>query len=180
MTCIIGLVHEDGVYIGGDSAGLSGYSLTHRADPKVFHNGPFLIGYTSSYRMGQLLRFGLIPPPHHPDDLEDFAFMVTTFVDAVRSCLKTGGFAKTDNGVDSGGSFLVAYRRGLYEVSDDFQVGQSLDAFAAVGCGSEVAHGAMYATEGRHPEDRIRTALKAAQRFSAGVCEPWVIERSAS
>ena len=35
MTCIVGLVHEGVVYIGGDSAGVGGLSLTVRADEKV-------------------------------------------------------------------------------------------------------------------------------------------------
>ena len=30
MTCIVGLVHEGVVYIGGDSAGVAGLSLTVR------------------------------------------------------------------------------------------------------------------------------------------------------
>ena len=59
MTCIVGLVHEGVVYIGGDSAGVGGMSLTVRADEKVFQNGEFLMGFTTSFRMGQLLRYSL-------------------------------------------------------------------------------------------------------------------------
>jgi hypothetical protein len=36
MTAIVGLVQAGSVYIGGDSAGVSGMSLTVRADAKVF------------------------------------------------------------------------------------------------------------------------------------------------
>lgn len=34
MTCIVGLVEASNIYIGGDSAGVSGYDLTIRADSK--------------------------------------------------------------------------------------------------------------------------------------------------
>ena len=68
MTCIVGLVHEGVVYIGGDSAGVAGLSLTVRADEKVFQNGEFLMGFTTSFRMGQLLRYSLKPPCSYPDD----------------------------------------------------------------------------------------------------------------
>ncbi len=176
MTCIVGLTDKGRVYMGGDSAGAAGYSLVVRADPKVFRNGPFRIGYTSSFRMGQLLRFKLDPPPHHPADMDDFRYMSTAFIDEVREVLKEGGYAKVDNNQEEGGAFLVAYRGQLYEIGGDFQVGQPLDPFAAVGCGFEIALGAMYATDGYGPEDRIRTALAAAQRFSAGVREPFLIE----
>ncbi len=54
MTAIVGLVHNATVYIGGDSAGVSGYSMTVRADSKVFTIGPYLMGFTTSFRMGQL------------------------------------------------------------------------------------------------------------------------------
>jgi hypothetical protein len=52
VTAIVGLVHEGTVYIGGDSAGVSGYSMTVRADAKVFTVGPYLLGFTTSFRMG--------------------------------------------------------------------------------------------------------------------------------
>ena len=67
MTCIVGLVHEGVVYIGGDSAGVAGLSLVVRAD-EMFRNGDFLMGFTTSFRMGQLLRYKLYPPRRHPDD----------------------------------------------------------------------------------------------------------------
>ena len=38
MTAIVGLAQSGAVYIGGDSAGVSGMSLTVRADAKVFRN----------------------------------------------------------------------------------------------------------------------------------------------
>ena len=56
MTCIAGLVHDETVYLAGDSAGTSGWNLTVRADPKVFANDSYVMGFTTSFRMGQLLR----------------------------------------------------------------------------------------------------------------------------
>src|SRR4051812_42965869 len=111
MTAIVGLVHDGTVHIGGDSAGGGGYSLTIRADAKVFTNGPYVMGFTSSFRMGQLLHHALKPP--EPDgDLE--AFMTTTFIDAVRECLKTGGWAAKENEREEGGVFLVGVHGRLF------------------------------------------------------------------
>ena len=53
MTAIAGLVHDGKVYIGGDSAGVAGMDLHLRSDPKVFTVGEFVIGYTTSFRMGR-------------------------------------------------------------------------------------------------------------------------------
>lgn len=176
MTCVVGLVDNGRVWVGGDSVGVAGYDAVPRSDPKVFRNGPLLIGFTTSFRMGQLLRFALKVPPHHPPEKGDFEWLCTDLIDAVRATLKAGGFAEKQHEVEWGGSFLLGYRGGLYEVGRDYQVGIPADGFAAVGCGDQVALGAMFATQGQAPEDRVRTALLATQRFSTGVREPFLVE----
>ena len=173
MTCIVGLVHEGVVYIGGDSAGVGGMSLTVRADEKVFQNGEFLMGFTTSFRMGQLLRYSLKPPRRHPDD-DIHQYMVVDFINAVRECLKSGGWASKKEETEQGGTFLVVYSGHLFTVDSDYQVGQPEDSFAAVGYGEDIALGALFATQGQgNPRDRVLTALRAAERFSAGVRGPF-------
>jgi hypothetical protein len=50
------------------------------------------------------------------------------------------------------------------------------DGFAAVGCGDQIAHGALFASSTLKGADRVRLALTAAERFSAGVRGPFHIE----
>ena len=175
MTCIAAVVADGRVWMGGDSAGVGGYDLVVRADRKVFRNGPYVMGFTTSFRMGQLLQFGFEPPapPESPRDL--LRFMATAFVDAVRERLKAGGWASKSNEQESGGVFLVGVRGRLFEIGSDYQVGESLHGYAAVGCGDQIAHGALFTTEGRLPVDRVLMALTAAERFSAGVRRPFAI-----
>ena len=56
--------------------------------------------------------------------------------------------------------------------------GGAQDPFYAVGCADNIALGAMYATQGKgmNPEERVRLALQAAERYSAGVRGPFAIE----
>lgn len=175
MTCIAGLIDDNIVYMGADSAGVGGYyNLVIRGDEKIFTNGPYLIGFTSSFRMGQLLRYQFVPPiPEPGEDLNKF--MVTKFIDGIRNCFKDGGFAARRDEQESGGSFLVGYNGHLFEINDDYQVGVPLDNMAACGCGSQIALGALYATAGNQPYERILTSLKAAERFNAGVRGPFRI-----
>lgn len=175
MTCIVGLVEGDRIWIGGDSAGVGGYSLTVRSDTKVFRNGPMLFGFTSSFRMGQLLRYAL-KVPHHDDGVDLDQFMTTTFVTAVRDCLKANGFATKVNEAESGGTFLVAYRGALFCVQDDYQVARAVDPFDAVGCGHDIAKWALFASSKLKPRARLELALAAAERYSAGVRRPFHIE----
>jgi hypothetical protein len=178
MTCIVGVVTEDGrVVMGGDSAGVAGFDITVRADQKVFHVGEFLLGFTTSFRMGQLLRFRFTPPAH-PDGMDTYEYMVTLFVDAVRTCFKTGGYAETNNGVESGGTFLVGYRGRLFCIDFDYQVGEASDGYDAVGCGCFVARGSLFTSnlaKGLPAASRVRWALEAAAYLNAGVRAPFTI-----
>lgn len=178
MTCIAGIAQDGKVWIGGDSAGVAGYTLVVRADEKVFVRGEFAYGFTTSFRMGDLLRYAF-SPPEQTSKQEDREYLVTSWTDALRQCLKAGGFAKVENGVERGGSFLAGYRGRLYEVCGDFQVGEAASGYAAVGCGVEIALGALFATgddrEWLPPEGRILTALAAAETHSAGVRGPFTV-----
>jgi ATP-dependent protease HslVU (ClpYQ) peptidase subunit len=173
MTAVVGLVQSGTVYIGADSAGVAGMSLTVRADAKVFRKGRYLFGFTTSFRMGQLIRYALtLPEP--AGDLD--AFMSTAFIDALRECLKTGGWAAKENEREEGGTFLVGVKGQLFAIYDDYQVAKAADGFAAVGCGDQIALGALFATAETElsPRRRVLRALTAAERFSAGVRGPFV------
>jgi len=176
MTCIVGLVHKEKVIIGGDSAGSNGYDVVIRKDPKVFRNGPFVIGCTSSFRMIQILRFGL-KPPKIKGDL--YRYMCTAFVDAVRKAFEAGGYLqKATAGDEQGGCFIVGVNGRLFVIESDFQVGEPMGGFASVGCGDRFALGSMFATPDLPPKKRVKTALKAAAKFSTGVEGPFLIKNS--
>ncbi len=178
MTCIVGIVDGSRVHIGGDSASCSNYTnLYLRADQKVFRSGPYVMGFTDSYRMGQLLRFKLKPPPFD-ESSDPFEYMCGSFVESVRDCLKAGGFARRHDEEERGGQFLVGFRGRLFEVCADYQVAEMISGFNAVGCGAQIALGALeaYATVGAiciNPEERVRLALRAAEVWSAGVRAPF-------
>ena len=174
MTCIIGLETPDGVIMGGDSGSSNGYDHSATRLKKVFRRGSFLIGYTTSFRMGQILQYNLdvARQTKKQDDLE---YLATSFIDAVRDCLKAGGFKKVENEQESGGTFLVGYKGKVYQVNADFQVNSSRDGFSAVGCGEDFAKGAMFCNDTLSPRKRIKKALKAAEHFSNGVYGPYHI-----
>ncbi|MEO1989659.1 MAG: hypothetical protein ABGX47_23875 [Martelella sp.] len=174
MTCIVGIAHQGRVWIGADSAGVAGHSLTRRRDEKVLVNGPFIMGFTSSFRMGQLLAHAFTPPRFHPDS-DVYAFMVTDFINAIRECFKQGGYAEKHNEAERGGTFLVGFMGRLFYVDSDYQVGESVDGFDACGSGADIALGALFANTKADaaPRDRIMTALQAAATYNTCVCDPF-------
>lgn len=178
MTCIAGWLEKGKVWMGADSAGVAGWDLTVRADPKLFKVGEeFLIGATSSFRMLQLLRYQ-IEIPEHPQGMDDFEYMVRHFVEAVRLTFDEFKFGKREgNAGDEGGWFIVGYRGGLYVIQSDFQVAVSQAPFAAVGCGAHFALGALDALRSvqMDPDARLRAVLTTAENWSAGVRGPFLI-----
>jgi hypothetical protein len=174
VTCIVGVIANARVWMGADSAsGDTGqWHLTTARFPKLFTRDSLLIGYTSSWRMGQLLRWRLAIPPR-PEGMDTHEWMATDFIDAVRECFKSGGIAKKENEVETGGTFLVACSGRLFTVGSDYQVDEPDDDMAAVGCGYSFALGAMHATTTLEPEPRLRAALEAAAYYSAYVRGPF-------
>jgi hypothetical protein len=176
VTAVAGLVCDGIVWIGADSAGVSGQSVAIRADHKAFRNGPYAFGFTTSFRMGQLLRYRLDAPV--PDaDVDLHGFMCTTFADAARDCLKAGGWAEKDKEREAGGNFLVGVHGRLFEVFSDYQVAERQDPFTATGCGENFLLGSLHTTENLDwpPEKRLLAALEAAERYSTGVQGPFRI-----
>lgn len=178
MTCIVGVKTTSGVMLGGDTLGVSGYDGTVRADGKVFNlTGQVACGFTSSYRMGQILEHHVtVPPFKRGEDL--FAWAVREFVPAVRDAFKEHGYTKVDNNRESSGAFLLAVRDRLFRVEDDFQVAEAADGFDSCGCGQSYALGAIEAL--RHqpqfkskPQEVLRGALAIAAKFSIGVGGPF-------
>jgi ATP-dependent protease HslVU (ClpYQ) peptidase subunit len=188
MTCVVALQRDGVVYIGADSQGTSQHIKQTRSDPKVFKNGPFLIGVSGSFRYGQILRFKFIPPPHHPADKDDFEYMATDFVDTMLESLENGGFLTTKEGVknthgeNAYGYALIGYKGKLYYFGSDFQIGMVADGYDAIGSGFQIALGAMWILAQNRskytPEEAIELALQAAAELNTTVGPPYIVLRS--
>lgn len=184
MTCIVGLNHSGKIYIGGDSVGVN-YALSKctRTDEKVFENEDMIFGFMDSFRMGQILRYAMIHP-ERPEEVSDMQYLVAYWIPALIETFEDHGFHGTYNQGEAvgdskkGGSFLMGYRGTLYSVEEDFQIGIPSDQYTAIGCGGDLAMGAMFASlqsGKKSPEKILITALEAAEKFSAGVQGPFHI-----
>lgn len=175
-TCIVALKCRDkSIIIGADSAGTDSAWLSsrHVRDEKVFRNGDFLFGCTSSYRMLQLLRYSFDPPDRKAGQSRE-SYMATDFIEAVRKLFKDYGFAKIQHERHDGGTFIVVYDGEIYRVQDNYACLRHGDFFLACGCGEEYALGALHVTEPMEDEvGRVLKALRTAAHFSAGVRGPF-------
>lgn len=137
MTCIVGIQHRRRVVIAGDSAGVAGYSVTVRADEKVFERDGYLFGFCGSFRMGNILRYTaeLPPPPPRGADLD--AFLVREFVPAIRTAFKAvDNYMAVGCGDDLALGVLHATRRGGWEPEDRARLALEAAAYHSGGvCG---------------------------------------------
>lgn len=177
MTCIVGLVQDSRVYIGGDSAGIDDNNTYDiRATPKVFVRGEFIYGCTNSFRMADILRHFFKEPPIKGNILK---YMATSYIDKLFKTFDKAHYKLTENGEDadnSGPAYLVGVRGRLFCIYGDWQVAELNRKYDAIGCGGSHALGAMYVlidTE-KTPEEKIAGALKASAQFST-IYEPFNI-----
>ena len=178
MTCIVGLVNNLGVWIGADSASIDSYwTVSNRKDKKIFQNSKFLIGYTTSFRMGQLLYCANLNI-EHPPKMNNFMFMVSKFIPVVKKSLQDGDWEKKQDNRAEGGEFLVGYKGELYQIDTDFQV-QWCKKYSAAGCGEQVALGSLYSTRDIVDDGpgRLKMALQAAAAHNCGVRTPFTVQK---
>jgi len=136
MTAIAGFTNGKTVVVGWDSFSGAGNSKHIRKDMKGFVVGPYVVGYTWSYRAGQILEHHVAWPLVGSGDLRKM--LITKLVPKIRDAFKKHGMMKTDMGVESGGEFLVGVRGRLFTICSDFQVCEKICGYDAVGCGEDL------------------------------------------
>ncbi len=185
MTCIVALINENKVFLGGDAAASDDKSglIFQRTDPKVFKVGQFGIGFVDSFRMGQILQYSWTPPIYKPTvgyrNLDKF--LRTRFVESVKEAFKENGYGNQNPGTedgDEGGIFIITVQGAgrIFTMDSDFHIGEADVQYMAEGAGQELALGSLYSTaQVKTPRKRVRMALEAAAKFNMSVRPPFTI-----
>jgi len=177
MTCIIGLIDNDTIFMGGDRCEASGWCQRTLAYPKVFKlNNEFMLGVSGKARVAGLLMFGF-KPPRQKEKQDDHEFISTDFVDAIRKRLKDGGIAEVkDNMEDTNANILIAYKGKLYTMDYRFYVRLIESGYEAIGVSRDCAMGSLYSSAEKDSSKKILLALKASEYFHMGVRGPFDIK----
>lgn len=172
MTCVVGMVENGDVHIGADSRGSAGHTYMTRKDSKVFIVEDFIFGFTSSFRMGQIIKYHFNPPPRTENQSID-NYIHTTVLEHIIKILTNKGYNRISNNSIEGGVFLMGYKGNLYEIEEDFQIGQTYSSYSAVGCGEDFAKSCLWTIDNLgfplSITDKIKMAIKCAAEHSSGV-----------
>jgi ATP-dependent protease HslVU (ClpYQ) peptidase subunit len=181
MTCVVGIKTASGVILAADSLGsgngikqefstakLIRITADSRQDGVFAGEVPIIIGYTHSFRMGNIIKH-CFKPPDITSSIDDY--LVSKFIPELMRCFEQEGFAREDNKVKSGGEFLLGIAGRLFTVQSDYSVLEPEEGYTAIGSGQEIALGALFAYEDCNVEERDTAlgAVSAASKFSTTV-----------
>lgn len=172
MTCICGMVRDGHVYMAGDMMGSNGFTGRVYPDSKVFVNGNFIVGYTSSFRMGQILEWNW-EEPLRQEGISDRQYMQQNVVESLRETFAVYGYGVKEGLEDVGGNFLIGYKGNLYEMQDNFSL-LCINDFSAIGSGQYHAEAILlnnFNNLERHPFNIMQDAIVTAAYFTQSVSE---------
>src|SRR3972149_7740532 len=189
MTCIVGI---EGKSIGishniimGDSIGVDNWSSsTILSTPKVFEVNGIKVGFTTSYRMAQILQYHVLPKININFSglslFEAHEKVVVDVIEPIRNTLKDLGFSKVELNEESGGEFLLGVGDYIFEVSDSYQVDHHSRGFSAVGIGYLYALATIETLKLVAEKKDVRfnileaaeMAIQVASNLNTGVCMP--------
>jgi hypothetical protein len=177
VTIIVGLRHEAGILLAGDSAGIdTGLQQMHRADLKVFRNRGLVMGITGRFKIAQVLA----QHPHftRPPTSGIEHWIATDFIPQAYAAFDNARWRPKNGGL------LVAFGTWLFQVMfEDWQYCLSADGYDAIGSGRDLALGSLHTSKDHlssSPAERIWSALEAATHHNAGVAPPYVIYNTAA
>lgn len=179
MTIVAGICREGRVLLGSDAAMATSDFIAAMAGSKLVEldtlRSKLALGYTTSFRFGQILQYEVSPPTDSRNDAHEY--LIRDFVPAVRTGLEGAGWLKKKDDREEIGDALIGYRGRLFALRSDLSVQETRDGLDAVGSGCAYAFGAMRAALalGVEPQRALVAGLDAAAHFNPYVLGPFDI-----
>lgn len=172
MTCIVGLVKGDVVWLGGDRAATDGgLGRTLIKEPKVFEKDGIGFGVCGLPKVMDALQHAIELPAYEGGDGK--AHLVGRVIPAIREGLKRFECTIDHNGQQYfQGAMLVGFQGRLYQLESNFQLVEAARGFDAVGSGAEPALGSLRSSRG-NPRKRLLESLRISAENNAGVAPPF-------
>jgi len=174
MSLIVAIKDRDRFVFGSDKQVSFGMNKSHDATKiwAVDDMPGAIMGSVGTVRASQIIQYNNII------DLNavashggiDTSFIINSLVPSIYKVLKANGVVVTADGGHDGDNmyylpneYLFAFRDKAWRIYSDLTV-MEIEDYVAIGSGFDVADGALFATEGKNPFERITTCIAAAER----------------
>lgn len=169
MSLVIAIKDKDRVVLGSDKQASVGDYKNHN-NTKIWPVQDLqgaIMGSVGTARASQIIQYSSVVDKNCLENINniDTDFIVNSLAPTIATALKANGF-NTDASPDSPctmipNSFLFAYKDKAWVIWNDLSVTE-LEDYLAIGSGSDVARGVLYATMDKNPFERIFTSIDAA------------------
>ncbi len=167
MSLIVAIKDKDRVLLGADKQVSAGGKKDHTSTKiwEVKELPGALLGGVGSARASQIIQYSQIVDKNAAMRGIDTEFVVCSLVPTIATTLKAGGIVvephKDGEFTMMPNAFVFAYKSQAWVIWNDLSVIEISDYFA-IGSGSDVANGALFATRDKNPFERIVTCIYAA------------------
>jgi ATP-dependent protease HslVU (ClpYQ) peptidase subunit len=167
MTIIAGVVADGRVYLAADSCSADGTRRVRQTEPKVWRDGPCVVGVSGSHRLAQVVCYHTSFADLNGGAL---AWLLREYIPRLKQVTaELGGTEKDGDTTFLDGDIIIGYRDVLFWIDSECSVVPIATAFAAIGSGAPYALGALWGSNwvGNDTPTRTRLtqAVKAAQFF---------------
>lgn len=169
MSLVVAIRDKGRFVLGADKQSSTGFNKDHTSTKiwEVPRLKGAVMGGVGSARASQIIQNTPIADKNDIDAVGDIntEWIITSLIPCIVAALRNNG-VKCDVPEDGScvmmpNAFLFAYKENAWMIWNDLSVTEVED-YIAIGSGSDVANGALFATQERNPFDRIVTAIDAA------------------
>ena len=167
MSLVVAIKNKNRVVLGADKQVSTGDTKNH-TNTKIWSLADLdgaIMGSVGSARASQIIQYSNIIDKNNLAAEPTTDFVVCSLVPTIAQTLKSNGIVVEPG---EGGlcdlmpnAFIFAYKDNAWMIWNDLSVSE-IDEYFAIGSGSDVASGALYATKEKNPFERIVTAIDAA------------------
>lgn len=167
MSLVVAIKDRDRIVLGADKQASTGGTKDH-TNTKIWKLEELpgaIIGSVGSARASQIIQYSQVIDKNLITDNIDTQFVVRVLAPTLANGLRANGIvvdhadgAKCDMMPNA---FIFAYKNKAWTIWHDLSVSE-IDDYFAIGSGSDVARGVLYATPDKNPFERIVTSIEAA------------------
>jgi 20S proteasome alpha/beta subunit len=167
MSLVIAIKDKDRIVLGADKQASAGGSKDH-TNTKIWQVEELpgaIMGSVGSARASQIIQYSKVIDKNLIRQGIGTDYIICALAPAIVASLKANGIV-VEPSPDSicttmPNAFIFAYKDKAWMIWNDLSVSE-IDEYLAIGSGSDVARGALFATPEKNPFERIVTSIDAA------------------